>query len=295
MIEFDVSAAVGTPASLAASYYPAATPSSPVLVCLPGGTYNRAYWHLGLAGYDFAEYAVQQGYSVLSIDPLGTGESSRPDQDVDMKDAAAALGVAISALPERIGATGRPVAFAHSLGGYLAILQQVEFDSYAGLAILGCTNQHVAPLNLSPDFIARAATAAGRAEMTDEFAGLIPDLYVQGSRAQLQSWFHLDDVPPEVVQADHATTQSVVPRRFCAAAIPGITADQAAEVDVPVFLAYGELDVSPDPGAEAAFYRRSPRVTSLVLPCSAHCHNMASSRHLLWDRLLSWAADLTEG
>jgi hypothetical protein len=28
-----------------------------------------------------------------------------------------------------------------------------------------------------------------------------------------------------------------------------------------------------------------------VLESSAHCHNMASTRHRLWDRLLSWAAD----
>ncbi|EUA56492.1 hypothetical protein I553_8540 [Mycobacterium xenopi 4042] len=42
----DVSAAVGEPASLAATYYPASTPDPIVLVCLPGGTYNCAYWHL---------------------------------------------------------------------------------------------------------------------------------------------------------------------------------------------------------------------------------------------------------
>jgi hypothetical protein len=34
----------------------------------------------------------------------------------------------------------------------------------------------------------------------------------------------------------------------------------------------------------------SPDITTVVLADSAHCHNMASSRHRLWRRLLDWAA-----
>jgi len=48
--------------------------------------------------------------------------------------------------------------------------------------------------------------------------------------------------------------------------------------------------VSPDPRAEAGLYCASPDITTVVLTDSAHCHNMASSRHRLWRRLLAWAA-----
>ena len=48
------------------------------------------------------------------------------------------------------------------------------------------------------------------------------------------------------------------------------------------------LDVSPDPRAEARLYCSSPDITTVVLADSAHCHNMASSRHRLWRRLLGW-------
>ncbi|BBZ11301.1 alpha/beta hydrolase [Mycobacterium branderi] len=292
-LRLDVSDAVGETASLAASYYPAGAPNPAVLVCLPGGTYNRGYWHLdvpGHAGYNFAEYAAQHGYSVVAIDPLGTGDSTRPVRDIGLADIAAALACAVARLPEITGSTERPVAVAHSLGGYLAILQQTAAASYAALAILGCTNQHVAPLNLDPEFITAAATPQGRAALIDQFAAVLPEPYLETSRDWLQSWFHLDDVPPDVVQADNLTTISVAPRCFSAAAIPGVTAAEAALVDVPVFLGYGEVDVSPDPHSEARFYRRSPDVTTFVVPGSAHCHNMATTRHVLWRRMLDWIA-----
>lgn len=293
-VSFDVSDVAGEPAVLVATFYPASRPAA-VLVCLPGGTYNRGYWHFdvpGHTGYNFAEYASQQGFSVVAVDPLGTGDSSRPARAIDLADIAAALAAAMPALGELTGAAGRPIVVAHSLGGYLAILQQAVFDSYAAMVLLGCTNQHVAPLNLDPAFVAKATTRQGRRELVEQITAAIPDPYVLTPRGDLQSWFHLPDVPAAVVEHDRATTLSVVPRSFGAGAVPGIAADEAGRIAVPVFLGYGEVDVSPDPDAEADFYRRSPDVTTMVLPSSAHCHNMAATRHQLWERLLSWIAQL---
>lgn len=293
-VSFDVSAVVGEPAGLAATFYPAAgRPGGRVLVCLPGGTYNRSYWHFevpGHAGYNFAEYAAERGFAVVAIDPLGTGDSSKPARDVDLADIAAALAGAMPVLGELTGAVGQPIVVAHSLGGYLAILQQSAFGSYSAMVLLGCTNQHVAPLNLDAAFIAKAATRQGRRELVAQITAAIPDPYVVTPRGGLQSWFHLPDVPADVVAADHAGTLSVVPRSFGAGAVPGITADEAGQIEVPLLLGYGEVDVSPDPDAEAGFYPRSTDVTTAVLPASGHCHNMAGTRHQLWDRLLSWAA-----
>ncbi len=293
-LRFDVSDVVGEKASLAATYYPARADVAPgvVLVCLPGGTYSREYWDLnvpGHRGYSFAEFATRQGYPVLTIDPLGTGESSQPARDFDFTDIAAALASAVGELSARTGEDGRPVAVAHSLGGYLAITQQALYSSYAGLAVLGCTNQHVAPLNLDPAFIVRAATPQGRAELARQILAALPDPYFEGPREHLQSWFHLADVPADIVAADSVTAKSVVPRIFGTAMIPGVVAEHAARIDVPVLLGYGGVDVSPEPRAEAGLYCRSPDITTVVLADSAHCHNMASSRDRLWRRLLTWA------
>ena len=296
-MRFDVSEVVGEQASLAATYYPPRTRSgksdaTAVLVCLPGGTYNRDYWDLsvpGHHGYSFAEFAAERGYAVVTIDPLGTGESSKPVRDFDFADIAAALACAVSALPSVTGAQLPAVAVAHSLGGYLAITQQALFSSYTALAILGCTNQHVAPLNLDSAVIARCETPQGRAALAAEILSALPQPYFEGPREYLLSWFHLADVPADVVEADSATTKSVVPRVFGTAMVPGIVAERAAQIDVPVFIGYGAVDVSPEPRAEARLYRNSPDVTTVVLSGSAHCHNMASSRHHLWRRVLAWA------
>jgi pimeloyl-ACP methyl ester carboxylesterase len=299
-LRFDVSDVIGEPASLAATYYPARTgrDAGAVLVCLPGGTYSREYWDLNVAGrrgYSFAEFASENGYAVLTVDPLGTGESSKPVRDFDFTDIAAALASAVSALPDSTGDHAPPVAIAHSLGGYLAITQQSLFPGYAALAVLGCTNQHVAPLNLDPGFIARSATPEGRAALAQEILSALPQPYFEGPREYLQSWFHLADVPADVVAADCVTAKSVVPRVFGTAMIPGVVAEHAARIDVPVLIGYGVVDVSPDPRAEAALYRNSPDITTLVLADSAHCHNMASSRQRLWRRLLDWVATVTSG
>jgi pimeloyl-ACP methyl ester carboxylesterase len=226
---------------------------------------------------------------------LGTGESSKPVRAFDFSDIAGTLACAVSALPALTRNHAPPVAVAHSLGGYLAITQQSLFSSYAALAILGCTNQHVAPLNLDPAFIARAASPEGRLALAQQILSALPEPYFEGPRDHLQSWCHLADVPADVVEADSVTAKSAVPRVFGIAMIPGIVAEHAARIEVPVLIAYGVVDVSPDPRAEAGVYRSSPDITTVVLADSAHCHNMASSRHRLWRRLLGWAATVTSG
>ena len=295
-ITFDVSDRFGEATTVAASWFAPEGPAGdrPVLVCLPGGTYTRGYWDLrvpGHPGYSFARVAAGEGFGVLTLDALGTGESSRPDRDVDLAAQAGAAESALNQLPTVLGIDRPAIAVGHSMGGYLALTQHGAHGSYAGLAILGTTNLAVAPLDLPPELVAAAATPAGRDVVVDQIASGMPDLYIEGDRAPMRSWFHLPDVAEEVVAADDAATLTVVPRR-CAAqsSTPGVTLDAASRARVPVFLAYGEVDVSPDPRADAACYCSSPDVTLYLLAGSGHCHNMATTRHRLWDRLLGWCA-----
>ena len=65
---------------------------------MPGGTYSREYWDLNIPGYSFAEFATENGYAVVTIGPLGTGESSKPVGDFDFTDIAATLARASRAL-----------------------------------------------------------------------------------------------------------------------------------------------------------------------------------------------------
>ncbi|WP_019928747.1 alpha/beta fold hydrolase [Nocardia sp. BMG111209] len=294
-IEFDVSAAVGEPARLAASYFPPAGggQAPAVLVCLPGGTYDRGYFDLRVPEFDdysFATDAAARGYAVIALDHLGTGASSRPDREIGLADQAAAAAAAVAAVPAMTGQYAPALCIAHSLGGYVAMYQQAAHGSYVGLAILGTTNQYVAQRPLGPEDAAAAESPRGRAELVERMVAVFPHRYAQpADRAPMRSWFHLADVPEQVVTVDDATTLTVVPRRSGAeASVPGIGRDAAAAVDVPVFLGYGAVDVSPDPQREASFYPNSPDITVYALTGSAHCHNMAATRRILWDRLAHW-------
>ncbi|MGW1029095.1 alpha/beta fold hydrolase [Streptomyces sp. NPDC002577] len=199
-------------------------------------------------------------------------------------------------MPEELGQAGPYLAVAHSMGGYVAMLQQAGDRSYAALAILGTSNQFVAQLPPSPEAAAAAQTPEGRPALVDQAAAAFPERFLASDRAPMRSWFYLDDVPDTVVETDWATTLTVVPRRPAAqGAVPGIASEAAAAVDVPVFLGYGDIDVSPGPHQEAAFFANSRDVTLYVLAGSAHCHNMATTRHLLWDRLLRWCDTLITG
>ena len=75
------------------------------------------------------------------------------------------------------------------------------------------------------------------------------------------------------------------------ALLSGHSARFAAELECNVFLGFGDHDVPPLPHADVAFYPRSKDVTLYVLRNSAHCHNFASSRTLLWDRIGLWAGE----
>ena len=171
----------------------------------------------------------------------------------------------------------------------VAMLQQAAAAATPRSRYLGTTNQHIAPLALPAEMIAAAATPEGRVALAEQIAAGMPDAYISDARGPLLSWFHLDDVPRAVIDADIATTRpSSREAASRASSVPGITADAAATVEVPVLVAYGDVDVSPAPHLEPSFFTHSRDVSLYVLAGSAHCHNMANTRVLLWDRILGW-------
>jgi pimeloyl-ACP methyl ester carboxylesterase len=74
---------------------------------------------------------------------------------------------------------------------------------------------------------------------------------------------------------------------------PGVVAEEAAVVDVPVLIGVGERDVCPDPWAEPTSYRNARQVSLCVVPRMAHMHNFASSRQQLWTRIHRWGESLS--
>lgn len=110
--------------SVAAAYHPASTggPDLPLLVALHGGTYTSAYF--GVAGSpdgSFLDVAARNGFSVLTFDRPGYGESTLlPEEENTFARQAAILDHAIGQALEIWPASG-VVLVGHSIGGMISL------------------------------------------------------------------------------------------------------------------------------------------------------------------------------
>ncbi len=59
-----------------------------------------------------------------------------------------------------------------------------------------------------------------------------------------------------------------------------------------MFICFAERDVCSAPHAEPAAYSAATDITLLLLSGSGHCHNFASSRVRLWERMSNWIGAL---
>jgi alpha-beta hydrolase superfamily lysophospholipase len=261
-----------------------------LIVCLPGGTYDKRYYHLEIPdhpGYSMAEHLARAGHVVLSIDHWGMGESTRPARAADItpeRVAAANHAVTVEALRRLQLGTLDPrlapivgalsVGVGHSMGGMLTVLQQAEHRSHAQVVILGKSMLRID----RADFLGEGGNS-GRMDYGDYY---FPD------RANLRRVFYWEDVPVAVIAADTAAQVATPGALVARTNASDVATEAAARIDVPVFLGIGERDTAPRPHDEPRYYQVCPDVTLFLLPRSAHCHNFASTRERLWDRLLAW-------
>jgi pimeloyl-ACP methyl ester carboxylesterase len=275
----------------------APVPGLPALVCLPGGTYDHNYWDLDVPGsqYSFARELAGRGYHVVALDNVGTGRSTQPARDAGLVDLAAGADGVVAEFRRLLPEGTRVVGLGHSMGGYTLVVQQGTFRTFDAVAVLGSAIGVSCLLPIPDDVIETARSGPeARDALVDAMVETFPARYMIGGREHMMGAFHLADVPEVVTDADLAQTVTYLPRLAAAqSATPWFTAPLAAVIDVPVFLAFGEVDVSPAPHEEPAHFRGSADVTLFLLAGSSHCHNMATTRYALWDRLDLWAGGLT--
>jgi alpha-beta hydrolase superfamily lysophospholipase len=286
-------------------------PGAPLLFCVPGMSYGKEYWDLPLDGYSFARVAAAAGHVVVVVDNVGTGASGRP-AEADAVTLAAMAG-ANAALAEEVLARlaagdlvpelgplepGRPIGIGHSLGGCLVLLQQAASATFAAIAIFGFSNQPLAGIYEDHEREAELTDAERFAWATEH---LPPKLwgrpweelqpYFELPRENFGELFYAPGTPAAVIAADTALATTVPRTAAIETTIPRVSAAAAAAIDVPVLLAYGATDLSPDPDAEPGTYPAAPAVELLRLEGSAHCHNVSTDRELLGGRLLDWARE----
>jgi alpha-beta hydrolase superfamily lysophospholipase len=292
-----------------------------VLFCEHGGSgVTKRYWHMEIPGYpnySFAEYFAARGFLVVATDDLGVGGSSRPADSwgvTSLVTAQANRGVVenvVGRLAAGDLADGLPpvpdpllIGISHGRGGLMRIREQAHFRTYHALAIMGFANSRESK-QLPADFwgapllpvVATLTEGKCGLEAEEALIQLRDNPLVQPSatkRHAMNPLYFMDDVPPAVVEADMAAgvSQQPGPVTMAALMIGGVAVDDAATIDVPVFLGWAEKDASVNPRLEPAFYTSSPDVTYHYLAGSGHCQNFASTREQHWRRLGLWLHDV---
>jgi pimeloyl-ACP methyl ester carboxylesterase len=266
------------------------------MVLLNGGSYDKRYFHVevpGRAGYSAAQHLAALGNIVLVPDHLGMGESTRvPDQKKATRYVVACANHAATTqfyarlqsgdLHPKLPAIQHFVKTGggHSMGGMQTVVQQAAHASYQAVMILGYTAQGV------------HFTMGGKKLRAADFIPQESPDYTTTDRAKLRDGFHWEDVPAAVIAADDAIAVETAASIGLDSIRSGIIVEDAAKIAVPIYFCLGERDVSPDPHAEASYFKRSSDFTLHILPRSAHCQNFAGTRQQMWNRMHVWARSI---
>jgi pimeloyl-ACP methyl ester carboxylesterase len=285
------------------------TPAPPraqplVWCCLPGGNCTSAYFDLHVDGddtsYSMAAQMANAGGVALALDHLGTGASSPVDDSFLVTPELLALinHTAFTALLERLQkgtlvsglepvVAPIPIGVGHSMGAMITIIGQARFGTYAAVANLGGGGAGLPDYLHDPQWVTWDV-AQLRASLVDlahqQFDGTPPD-----PDRPRPGIFHADDVPAPVLGAFRSQLTTLLPSCALASIIPSFSDLERAEITVPLFLGFGEHDLSQVPHEVVRSFRSSGDITLYVLPGSGHCHNQARNRWQLWDRMVEWA------
>jgi pimeloyl-ACP methyl ester carboxylesterase len=283
-----------------------------VVVAIPGGTYHRRYWDLqppGRSGYSQAQWVAERGGVFVACDYLGGGDSSRPEDGDFMTlevcaDAGHELleqlrvGLAKGSLVDGLPALTDPVflGIGQSLGGFITMIQQGKYADYPGIAVLGASplvNANI-PFHRELDGLSESERRQAVLEDNAKSAGVdeLP-AYHGAPRELYRGIFHVLDVPEDLFQYDVEQCSTPINRITGVDGMtPGYAKPFADRITSPVFLAFGDSDVSQQPLLEPTGYPAARDVTVVVIPQMAHMHNFADTREDLWKRLDQWMAVL---
>ncbi len=276
-----------------------------VFFCSPGGAIAKGYFDLDAAGdrsFSFAEAMARRGWITIAIDHPGVGESDRPaDGYALMPDVVAdidhlAFALARRRLAEGLGGHGpidtyTTIGIGHSMGGMLTGTIQARHEAYDAVIILGSgpygfLSQLIDPLKPyagDPEGLRRDLVSVLRRE------GIAPYRQLEPSPGSQSVFGGGDRRGGEALRAVRSQLL-VVPG--LSVMTPGSWGPEARHIAAPLFLAFGDDDICPNPREVPALFAGAKDITLLVLPQTGHMHFIFPSRQLLFDRIGTWAKGL---
>jgi len=317
-LRIEVGAAVGAPSPQQVAgtvYLPEKLREGRPLVIFasPGGGYTQHYFNMsfeGHSGYSEAEYHTARGIIFVAMDHLGVGESS-----VDLADQLTIEMIAdgnhafVKEIMKRLlngGLTSdlppltNPfvVGIGQSMGGGVTMIMQGRTRTFDAIAPLGISAIHtILPQPTSELF------AVSRSIFMFSRQTPLTELSIGNTGSKMPDFkypFHWEDEPAEIRDADMKGGYPLrrtapkfgsmtIPRCAVAMNSPGYYTPEVSRIDVPVLMAGGERDVSPEMRREPAAFFNSNDISVFIVPRMAHMHNFASTRRLLWQRVADWA------
>lgn len=277
-------------------------------VCLPGGGMNRRFFDLMPSGagnderFSFARQVAARGLATILVDHLGVGDSSRPrdvytltpellaeanakavDQ-VCTELRAGSFSPEMPAMPELV-----TIGLGHSMGAVLTVLGQAQRPSHAALALLGFSTRGL-PEYLIPQARALAHDAATARAQLAELARASFGEYAKMRRAnQSGELYAAERADPRGIEALKVALAPMLPLPAMLAMLPGNVAQEAARIEVPVFIGAGEFDLIGDAKAVPASFPASRALTLHILREAGHSHFLFPARRALFDALADWA------
>ena len=290
--------ALGEPAHIAAELVlpPDGAVPRAVMVCSAGGGMNRRYYDLptpeGVPEASFAVAMAERGFAVAILDNLGIGESTVPRNQYLLHPdlIAAATGEASRFIVDglRAGSLSDDLAaypalpsigVGHSFGAFLTIVLQATRPVHNAFAILG---YH---LDGSPEYLPPPAKGLGNTELRQRLVEIAricyPEPYTTLNPSQSRQ--------PVSTSTAAEPLLNTIPLVMISS---GMIADEAATIDIPLFLAFGDNDIHKKPYTLPASFTNSPDITLIVLKDTRHNHFIYPSRTYLFDRISRWFGSL---
>lgn len=187
------------------------------------------------------------------------------------------------------GADVFSVGLGHSMGSLVTCAQQARHQSFEALVLLGRSGFGLPEVLTAGE---RAVSGKDLASLEEQVVDLARKRFASESgakgRALPRGSFFGADVPDAVKEAFARCRVPLLGTCGLTSMIPFSAAAERAAISVPTFLGFGSDDPIDRFEDTRSQFRSVQEAELFVLEGSGHCHNMATDRRQLWDRIASW-------